>query len=130
MCGALRLPEPIGTTSCDLTVPVALAEMIRKAGRQVGNRPPPQAAIAAALGAGRSTLREVPNRWQGTGLIRRRQGTVPVGPSRTTLRAATARDGAALGRSDPSPSRGPADDRKRHLAPRGRQRDPRPACRE
>lgn len=52
----------------------ALATMIDKAGLQVGDRLPPEVALAEALGVGRSTIREVLNRWEGLGIIRRRRG--------------------------------------------------------
>ena len=72
--GALHLLEPIETPSRGAAVLDAMAEMIEKAGLQVGDRLPPEVAIAAALGVGRSTIREALNRWEGMGLIRRRQG--------------------------------------------------------
>jgi GntR family transcriptional regulator, transcriptional repressor for pyruvate dehydrogenase complex len=72
--GALHLLEPIETQSRGAAVLDAMAEMIEKAGLQVGDRLPPEVAIAAALGVGRSTIREALNRWEGMGLIRRRQG--------------------------------------------------------
>jgi GntR family transcriptional regulator, transcriptional repressor for pyruvate dehydrogenase complex len=72
--GALHLLEPIETPSRGAAVLEAMAEMIEKAGLQVGDRLPPEVAIAAALGVGRSTIREALNRWEGMGLIRRRQG--------------------------------------------------------
>lgn len=72
--GPLHLLEPIETPSRGAAVLEAMAEMIEKAGLQVGDRLPPEVAIAAALGVGRSTIREALNRWEGMGLIRRRQG--------------------------------------------------------
>jgi DNA-binding FadR family transcriptional regulator len=72
--GALNLLEPIEMPSRGAAVLDAMAEMIDKAGLKVGDRLPPEVAIAAALGVGRSTIREALNRWEGLGLIRRRQG--------------------------------------------------------
>ncbi len=52
----------------------ALAEMIERAGLGIGDRLPPEVALAKQLGVGRSTLREALNRWEGMGMIRRRRG--------------------------------------------------------
>jgi GntR family transcriptional regulator, transcriptional repressor for pyruvate dehydrogenase complex len=72
--GALNYLEPIDTPSRGVAVLEAMAEMIDRAGLQVGDRLPPEVAIASALGVGRSTIREALNRWEGLGLIRRRRG--------------------------------------------------------
>ena len=72
--GALHYLEPIGTAARGVAVLDALAEMIERAGLQVGDRLPPEVALATALGVGRSTIREALNRWEGLGLIRRRRG--------------------------------------------------------
>ncbi len=72
--GALHYLEPIDTPSRGTAVADAMAEMIERAGLEVGDRLPPEVAIAAALGVGRSTIREALNRWEGMGLIRRRRG--------------------------------------------------------
>ncbi len=72
--GALHYLEPIDTPSRGVAVLDAMAEMIERAGLQVGDRLPPEVAIASALGVGRSTIREALNRWEGLGLIRRRRG--------------------------------------------------------
>jgi len=72
--GALHYLEPIATPSRGVAVLNAMAEMIERAGLEVGDRLPPEVAIAAALGVGRSTIREALNRWEGLGLIRRRRG--------------------------------------------------------
>ena len=72
--GALHYLEPIGTPSRGVAVLDAMAEMIERAGLKVGDRLPPEVAIATALGVGRSTIREALNRWEGMGLIRRRRG--------------------------------------------------------
>ena len=71
---ALHYLEPIGTPSRGVAVLDAMAEMVERAGLQVGDRLPPEVAIASALGVGRSTIREALNRWEGLGLIRRRRG--------------------------------------------------------
>ena len=52
----------------------ALAEMIGRAGLKVGDRLPPELQLAERLSVGRSTIREVLNRWEGLGVIRRRRG--------------------------------------------------------
>ena len=72
--GALHYLEPIATPSRGVAVLDAMAEMIERAGLEVGDRLPPEVAIASALGVGRSTIREALNRWEGLGLIRRRRG--------------------------------------------------------
>lgn len=72
--GALHYLEPIDTPSRGVAVLDAMAEMVERAGLEVGDRLPPEVAIAQALGVGRSTIREALNRWEGLGLIRRRRG--------------------------------------------------------
>ncbi len=72
--GALHYLEPIDTPTRGVQVLEAMAEMIERAGLGVGDRLPPEVAIASALGVGRSTIREALNRWEGMGLIRRRRG--------------------------------------------------------
>lgn len=72
--GALHYLEPIDTPSRGVAVLEAMAEMVERAGLGVGDRLPPEVAIAQALGVGRSTIREALNRWEGLGLIRRRRG--------------------------------------------------------
>jgi GntR family transcriptional regulator, transcriptional repressor for pyruvate dehydrogenase complex len=52
----------------------ALVAMIEGAGLGIGDRLPPEVAMAASLGVGRSTIREAMNRWEGLGIIRRRRG--------------------------------------------------------
>lgn len=71
---AIRYLEPIDTPSRGVAVLEALAEMIERAGLKVGDRLPPEVSLAAALGVGRSTIREALNRWEGLGIIRRRRG--------------------------------------------------------
>lgn len=72
--GALHYLEPLASPSRGVQVLDAMAEMIERAGLTVGDRLPPEVAIAQALGVGRSTIREALNRWEGLGLIRRRRG--------------------------------------------------------
>jgi DNA-binding FadR family transcriptional regulator len=57
-----------------LVVLDALAAMIDRAGLKVGDKLPPEVALAQRLGVGRSTVREALKRWEGLGLIRRRRG--------------------------------------------------------
>ena len=71
---ALRKPAPIDTPSRGVAVLDALAEMIERSGLQVGDRLPPEIALATTFGVGRSTIREALNRWEGLGIIRRRRG--------------------------------------------------------
>lgn len=72
--GALRYLEPLETRTRGVAVLDALADMIERAGLGVGDRLPPEVALAAQLGVGRSTIREALNRWEGLGIIRRRRG--------------------------------------------------------
>ena len=71
---ALSYLEPLETRSRGVAVLDALAQMIERAGLSVGDRLPPEVALAAQLGVGRSTIREALNRWEGLGIIRRRRG--------------------------------------------------------
>lgn len=71
---ALSYLEPLETQARGVAVLDALADMIAQAGLQVGDRLPPEVSLAAALGVGRSTMREALNRWEGLGVIRRRRG--------------------------------------------------------
>ena len=71
---ALHYLAPIDQPQRGVAVLDALAEMIERAGLQVGDRLPPEVSLATALGVGRSTIREALNRWEGLGLIRRRRG--------------------------------------------------------
>ena len=52
----------------------ALADMVERAGLEIGDRLPPEVSLAEQLGVGRSTIREALNRWEGLGMIRRRRG--------------------------------------------------------
>ena len=72
--GALHYLEPLETRSRGVAVLDALADMIERAGLKVGDRLPPEISLANALGVGRSTIREALNRWEGLGIIKRRQG--------------------------------------------------------
>lgn len=72
--GALHYLEPLETRSRGVAVLDALADMIERAGLKVGDRLPPEISLASALGVGRSTIREALNRWEGLGIIKRRQG--------------------------------------------------------
>lgn len=65
---------PIDTTTRGTAVLDALAGMIEQAGLGVGDRIPPELALAEKLGVGRTTIREALNRWEGLGIIRRRRG--------------------------------------------------------
>jgi len=71
---ALRYLEPLESRTRGVAVLDALADMIERAGLGVGDRLPPEVALAAQLGVGRSTIREALNRWEGLGIIRRRRG--------------------------------------------------------
>lgn len=71
---ALSYLEPLESRSRGEAVMDALAEMIEKAGLKVGDRLPPEVLLAERLSVGRSTIREALNRWEGLGIIRRRQG--------------------------------------------------------
>lgn len=72
---ALSYLEPIETRTRGVAVLDALADMIERAGLKTGDRLPPEVALAAHLGVGRSTIREALNRWEGLGIIRRRRGS-------------------------------------------------------
>lgn len=72
--GALDFLEPLETRTRGVAVLDALVDMIERAGLKVGDRLPPEVSLAAALGVGRSTIREALNRWEGLGLIKRRRG--------------------------------------------------------
>ena len=99
--GALHYLEPIATPSRGIAVLDAMAEMIERAGLEVGDRLPPEVAIASALGVGRSTIREALNRWEGLGLIRRRRGdgtylTAKIRTSRGPLPTMVQLEGEAI----------------------------------
>ena len=99
--GALYYLDPINSPSRGVAVLDAMAEMIERAGLAVGDRLPPEVAIASALGVGRSTIREALNRWEGLGLIRRRRGdgtylTARVRTSRGPLPTMVQLEGEAI----------------------------------
>jgi GntR family transcriptional regulator, transcriptional repressor for pyruvate dehydrogenase complex len=72
--GALSYLEPLESRTRGVAVLDALADMIERAGLTIGDRLPPEIALATALGVGRSTIREALNRWEGLGIIKRRRG--------------------------------------------------------
>lgn len=72
--GALSFLEPLETRTRGVAVLDALADMIERAGLRIGDRLPPEVALATTLGVGRSTIREALNRWEALGIIRRRRG--------------------------------------------------------
>ena len=72
--GALSYLEPLETRTRGVAVLDALADMIERAGLQIGDKLPPEVSLAATLGVGRSTIREALNRWEGLGIIKRRRG--------------------------------------------------------
>lgn len=71
---ALSYLAPLDTPTKGVAVQDALVAMIEKAGLGIGDRLPPEVALARSLGVGRSTIREAMNRWEGLGIIRRRRG--------------------------------------------------------
>ncbi len=70
----LSFLEPLEQGARGAAVLDALADMIERAGLQIGDRLPPEVLLAGQLGVGRSTIREAMNRWEGQGMIRRRRG--------------------------------------------------------
>ena len=72
--GALGYLEPLERRTRGVAVLDALADMIERAGLKIGDKLPPEVSLAAALGVGRSTIREALNRWEGLGIIKRRRG--------------------------------------------------------
>lgn len=71
---ALKHLAPLDAPTTGVAVQDALVAMIEAAGLGIGDRLPPEVAIATTLGVGRSTIREAMNRWEGLGIIRRRRG--------------------------------------------------------
>ncbi len=71
---ALSYLAPLRTPTKGVAVQDALVAMIEQAGLGIGDRLPPEVALATTLGVGRSTIREAMNRWEGLGIIRRRRG--------------------------------------------------------
>ena len=98
---ALAYLERIDTKTRGVAVLDALADMIDRAGLEVGDRLPPEVTLARHLGVGRSTIREALNRWEGLGLIRRKRGagtylTAKVPTSRGLVPMMTRLEGEAL----------------------------------
>jgi len=98
---SLSYLAPIDTPTRGVAVLDALVEMIERAGLQVGDKLPPEVALATALGVGRSTIREALNRWEGLGIIRRRRGdgtylTAQVQSSRGPLPTMIRLEGEAI----------------------------------
>jgi GntR family transcriptional repressor for pyruvate dehydrogenase complex len=98
---ALSYLVPVETPGKGLAVQDALVAMIEQAGLGIGDRLPPEVALAASLGVGRSTIREAMNRWEGLGIIRRRRGdgtylTARVGASGGPLPTMIRLEGEAL----------------------------------
>ncbi|HEY9011958.1 MAG TPA: GntR family transcriptional regulator [Devosia sp.] len=60
--GVLHFLEPLEPRTRNVAVLDALADMIERAGLKVGDKLPPEIALANALGVGRSTIREALNR--------------------------------------------------------------------
>lgn len=98
---ALKYLAPVDTPTKGGAVQDAMVAMIEKAGLGIGDRLPPEVAMAASLGVGRSTIREAMNRWEGLGIIRRRRGdgtylTARVQGSRGPLPTMIQLEGEAL----------------------------------
>jgi DNA-binding FadR family transcriptional regulator len=72
--GTLSFLEPLESRTRGVAVLDALADMVERAGLNIGDRLPPEVSLAATLGVGRSTIREALNRWEGLGIIKRRRG--------------------------------------------------------
>lgn len=72
--GALAQRSRLENRSLSNVVLEKLAEMVHAAHLKVGDLLPPELQLAQRLGVGRSTVREALNRWEGLGLIQRRQG--------------------------------------------------------
>lgn len=72
--GVLSYLEPLEQRTRGAAVLDALADMVERAGLEIGDRLPPEVSLAEQLGVGRSTIREALNRWEGLGMIRRRRG--------------------------------------------------------
>jgi GntR family transcriptional regulator, transcriptional repressor for pyruvate dehydrogenase complex len=70
----LSFLSPLAAPTKGVAVQDALVAMIEGAGLGIGDRLPPEVALATTLGVGRSTIREAMNRWEGLGIIRRRRG--------------------------------------------------------
>ena len=81
-----RSLPPIQTTARDDAVLKALAEFVGTEGLKPGGRLPTERILAERLRVSRNTVREALTRWEGLGLVERRQG------SGTYLKAAVSPD--------------------------------------
>jgi len=81
-----RSLPPIQTTARDDAVLKALAEFVGTEGLKPGGRLPTERILAERLKVSRNTVREALTRWEGLGLVERRQG------SGTYLKAAVSPD--------------------------------------
>ena len=75
---AVQLLRPIANPSLDKSVINALILMIEQSNLQVGDRLPPEQALASSLGVGRSTIREALKAWQSMGIVTRNKGAGTV----------------------------------------------------
>src|SRR5262245_46785447 len=83
--GAFDLP-PVHTTARDDAVLAALADFVTREALAPGDRLPTERILSERLRVSRTTVREALTRWEGLGLVERRQG------SGTYLKAAVSRD--------------------------------------
>lgn len=74
----VQLLRPIANPSLDKSVINALIVMIEQSHLQVGDRLPPEQALASRLGVGRSTIREALKAWQSMGIVTRNKGAGTV----------------------------------------------------
>jgi GntR family transcriptional repressor for pyruvate dehydrogenase complex len=74
----VHLLRPIANPSLDKSVINALIIMIEQSDLQVGDRLPPEQALASRLGVGRSTIREALKAWQSMGIVTRTKGAGTV----------------------------------------------------
>ncbi|HET9534395.1 MAG TPA: FadR/GntR family transcriptional regulator [Mesorhizobium sp.] len=77
---------PIQTTARDEAVLNALVDFVAREGLMPGDRLPTERILSERLRVSRTTVREALTRWEGLGLVERRQG------SGTYLKAAVSRD--------------------------------------
>ena len=77
---------PVHTTSRDDAVLKALVDFVAHESLTPGDRLPTERILAERLKVSRTTVREALTRWEGLGLVERRQG------SGTYLKAAVSRD--------------------------------------
>jgi len=74
----VQLLRPIANPSLDKSVINALIVMIEQSHLQIGDRLPPEQALASRLGVGRSTIREALKAWQSMGIVTRNKGAGTV----------------------------------------------------